>query len=186
MTKRLNWTKTINHLWFLNFILLFYESGMCVHAQSLQLCPLRPHRLSFGHGILQARILEWVIFPMQGSNPCLLCILHRRQILYCWVTREALQNRQCLAFRLLVKINKCKAAKITPSTQLKTSLCSLLWWEKVNFSLNLWINRCIVNIYAAWHWFLWSSPTMNPITVSWEPAIQQVLCLPRSPRLVAG
>ena len=35
------------------------------------------------HGILQARILEWVvipfgkgIFPIQGSNPCLLCLLH--------------------------------------------------------------------------------------------------------------
>ena len=33
------------------------------------------------HGILQARILEWVtIFPTQGSNPDL---LHCRQILYC-------------------------------------------------------------------------------------------------------
>ena len=35
------------------------------------------------HGILQARILEWDampssrgIFPTQGSNPCLLCLLH--------------------------------------------------------------------------------------------------------------
>ena len=41
------------------------------------------------HGIFQARILEWVatsllqgIFPTQGSNPCLLCLLHCRQILY--------------------------------------------------------------------------------------------------------
>ena len=39
------------------------------------------------HGILQARILEWVsmpfskgIFPIQGSN---LGLLHYRQILYC-------------------------------------------------------------------------------------------------------
>ena len=37
------------------------------------------------HGIIQARILEWVaisfsgVFPTQGSNPCL---LHCRQILY--------------------------------------------------------------------------------------------------------
>ena len=37
------------------------------------------------HGILQARILEWVampllqgIFPTQGSNLRLLCLLHRR------------------------------------------------------------------------------------------------------------
>ena len=41
---------------------------------------------SYVHGILPARILEWVamassrgIFPTQGSNPGL---LHRRQILY--------------------------------------------------------------------------------------------------------
>ena len=51
------------------------------------------------HGILQARILKWVsmpssrgIFPTQGSNSCLLRLLHCRQILYCWTTREALQN----------------------------------------------------------------------------------------------
>ena len=29
------------------------------------------------------------IFPTQGSNPCLLRLLHCRQILYHWVTREA-------------------------------------------------------------------------------------------------
>ena len=38
---------------------------------------------SFVHGILKARILKWVchsllqgIFPTQGSNPHLLCLLH--------------------------------------------------------------------------------------------------------------
>ena len=30
------------------------------------------------------------IFPTQGLNPCLLCLLHCRQMLYCWATREAL------------------------------------------------------------------------------------------------
>ena len=41
------------------------------------------------HGILQARILEWVaisfsrgIFPTQGANLHLLCLLHRRRMLY--------------------------------------------------------------------------------------------------------
>ena len=41
------------------------------------------------YGIFQERILEWVvifllqgIFPNQGSNPHLLCLLHRRWILY--------------------------------------------------------------------------------------------------------
>ena len=46
------------------------------------------------HGILQARILEWVaifllqgIFLTQGSNPHLLCLLHCRWVLYCWAIR---------------------------------------------------------------------------------------------------
>ena len=29
------------------------------------------------------------IFPTQGLNPCLLCLLNCRQILCCWATREA-------------------------------------------------------------------------------------------------
>ena len=33
------------------------------------------------HGLLQG------IFPTQGSNPRLLCLLHYRLILYCWATR---------------------------------------------------------------------------------------------------
>ena len=35
------------------------------------------------HALLQG------IFPTERSNPCLLCLLHCRQILYCWTTREA-------------------------------------------------------------------------------------------------
>ena len=71
---------------------------VCMHTQSLQSCPtLQPHGLyslpgSSVHGIPQARILEWVampslqgIFLTQGSN---LCLLHCRQILYCWATGE--------------------------------------------------------------------------------------------------
>ena len=60
-----------------------------MHAKSLQSCltlwdPLdcNPPGSSV-HGISQARILEWVaisfsraIFMTQGSNPCLLCLLH--------------------------------------------------------------------------------------------------------------
>ena len=41
------------------------------------------------HGILQARILEWVAVPSsrgssqpRNTNPCLLCLLHCRQVLY--------------------------------------------------------------------------------------------------------
>ena len=44
------------------------------------------------HGILQARILEWVTISSssltQESNPHLLCLLHCSWILYCWTTRE--------------------------------------------------------------------------------------------------
>ena len=61
----------------------------CVHAKLLQLCPTLCDSMdssppgSSVHGILQARILEWVamrssrgIFPTQGSNPHLLRLLH--------------------------------------------------------------------------------------------------------------
>ena len=56
---------------------------MCMHAYSVMSDSLQLHGCSLPgpsvHGILQARILEWVampssrgIFPTQGSNPCLL------------------------------------------------------------------------------------------------------------------
>ena len=61
---------------------------MCVCA-SLQSCLTFWDPMDFStpgfsvHGILQARILEWVaifsskgIFPTQGLNPSLLCLLH--------------------------------------------------------------------------------------------------------------
>ena len=60
---------------------------MC--AKSLQSCPTLCDPVGYNppgssvHGILQARVLEWVamlplqgIFPAQGSNPCLLHLLH--------------------------------------------------------------------------------------------------------------
>ena len=61
-----------------------------MHGKLLQLSPTLWSPMdcsppgSSVHGILQARILEWVaIFPTQGSNPGL---LHCRQILYGWAT----------------------------------------------------------------------------------------------------
>ena len=66
-----------------------------LHAQPLQLCLslCAPMDCSSSgssvHGILQAGILEWIampsfqgIFLTQASNPRLLRLLHRRQILY--------------------------------------------------------------------------------------------------------
>ena len=69
------------------FMYIFIHA--CVHAKSLQLCPTlcdpmdcNPQDFSV-HGILQAKILEWVampssrgIFPIQGSNSRLLRLLH--------------------------------------------------------------------------------------------------------------
>ena len=37
-----------------------------------------------------SHVLLQGIFPTQGLNPALLCLLHRRQILHHWATREAL------------------------------------------------------------------------------------------------
>ena len=69
--------------------------GACVHAKSLQSCPTLCNPMDYSppgscaHGILQARILEWValpveialpllqeIFPTQRSNLHLSCLLH--------------------------------------------------------------------------------------------------------------
>ena len=71
---------------------------LCLVAQScLTLCdPMgRSPPGSSVHGILQARILEWVvipfsrvIFPTQGLN---LGLLHGRQILYCLGYQRSLQ-----------------------------------------------------------------------------------------------
>ena len=61
----------------------------CMHAKTLQSCPtlcnpMDCSPLGFSvHGILWTRILEWgchfllqEIFPTQGSNPGILCVLH--------------------------------------------------------------------------------------------------------------
>ena len=80
--------------------------GYCVCAQLLQLCPNVCNPLVYSppgssvHGILQARILEWTampffqeIFPIQGSNQCLLHLLHCRQILDHWgIQEDRVQN----------------------------------------------------------------------------------------------
>ena len=61
-----------------------FSVTMCVHAKCLQLYPTLCDPVdcspsgSSVHGILQARIHEWVAisyFPTQGLNLCLLCLL---------------------------------------------------------------------------------------------------------------
>ena len=72
----------------------FFDWYNCVHAQ-LRLTPCDPMDCSLPgssvHGILQARILEWVDMPssrgLSGpedqTHPCLLHLLHCRRFLYC-------------------------------------------------------------------------------------------------------
>ena len=73
----------------INLSQLYLDKLMCVHVWSLQWCITLCNPMECGlpgssvHGILQARILEWVampllqgIFPTQGLNPGLLCLLH--------------------------------------------------------------------------------------------------------------
>ena len=86
-----------------------YYTTACVHAQSLQSCsilcnPLDDRRPSSSlREISQATILEWVsvlvqrIFLSQGSNPCLLHLLHCRQILYCQTIRQT-REKPLLSF----------------------------------------------------------------------------------------
>ena len=63
-----------------------------VHAQSIQPCPTLCDHMdcsppgSSVHGILQARILEWVAMP---SSRGIFLTLHCRQILCSWATGEA-------------------------------------------------------------------------------------------------
>ena len=53
-----------------------------------------------------SRVLLQGTFPTQGLNPALLCLLHRRQILHHWATREALVCNVVL-LKLLKFINPC-------------------------------------------------------------------------------
>ena len=85
-------------------IYLALERGMKVKVKVAQSCPTLCDPVDYTvHGILQARILEWVafpfsrgIFPTPGSNPGLpLC----RRILYQLSQRE-LREAQCDLFTL--------------------------------------------------------------------------------------
>ena len=69
--------KTENPLLWKNSVDLGIQACVCMLAKSLQLCPTLWDPMSYSplnssvHGILQARILEWVAMPFSGdlSNP---------------------------------------------------------------------------------------------------------------------
>ena len=67
---------------------------VCVHTKTLQSCPTLcdPMHYNLPRSSLQARILEWLSCPPQGiflTQVSNLGLLHCRQILYHWITREA-------------------------------------------------------------------------------------------------
>ena len=63
------------------------------------------------HRLLQAWILEWFsmpllqgIFPTQGSNPHLLCLLHWRKTLYAWATGSPWSSGVYSRYAILVQL----------------------------------------------------------------------------------
>ena len=89
-----------------------WAMSMCVHVCSVAsvvsdslwphglwptrlLCPWNSPGKNTGvgcHALLQG------IFPIQGSYPSLLHLLHCRQILYCWATRETRAKSICFEY----------------------------------------------------------------------------------------
>ena len=90
-----------------------------MHAKSLQSCPTLCDYSPLGssvHGILQARILEWVAMPSSRGSSCIFCnSCIGRQILYCWAAREA---PRCIRSSQNMKIilNSTKTLEWTNST----------------------------------------------------------------------
>ena len=146
-------------------------SPECLPAQSLQLCPtlcspVDCSQLSSSvHGILQARILEWVAMPTsrgltQRSNPCLQCLLHCRQILYpvshlgrlmmsrnCVFCSEGDRGSSCSqkARNLVIGDNLLKKSLLKDETFPGTSLVAQ--WLRIHLAMqrtqvNPWSGNC--------------------------------------------
>ena len=76
----------------LTILLVYYIKGACMHAKLLQLCltvcePMNcSPQVPLSLGILQPRILKWVVmpssrgFPNPGIEPCLLYLLHYQAV----------------------------------------------------------------------------------------------------------
>jgi len=80
----LQWTLGCVHvLSHFSRVQLFVIPGTIAHQIPLSTGFSRQEYWSGCHALLQG------IFPTEGSNQCLLHLLHCRQILYCWATREA-------------------------------------------------------------------------------------------------
>ena len=89
------------------------------------------------HALLQR------IFWTQGLNPCLLWLLHCRQILYCSATREALRPKESIA----KKSHESDPHICFSGHSLPPTLSSVLGWGYLRWSMSLvgklwWIWKC--------------------------------------------
>ena len=82
------------------------------------------------------------IFPIQGSNPCLLCLLHCGHILYHWATGEPLLSAH--SFKKYI----CLALGIWCLSQKRVLSDSSCGVEHLHFTVILW--RCSLCILGQW------------------------------------
>ena len=118
-------------------IIIDFQLTMCVCVQSLQLCLILCDPVdcsppgSSVHGILQARILEWVAMPFsmrssQSRNRTrvswISCIADR--FFYCWATKVQLSIIRCMYY-----INILNKAKFWIAHQIIPGCFSYLIWS---------------------------------------------------------
>ena len=114
--------------------------AVCIHAQSLQLCPTLVTRWTINlpgfsvHGILQAKTLEWVAVASSRGSSWL--ILLYRQILHLWVTGET-----CLEVWLQPKTPRLKNSPSSPVSLLSVLSVSLAWEASASWPFSL-LPRC--------------------------------------------
>ena len=92
------------------------------------------------HGILQARILEWIAisfswgsFPTQGSNPSLLCLLHRQESSLSPVPPGKPSSKASI-FSLTLSLSGFQVSCLSPP--LSFVLSTGLWGNLVLFCVN--------------------------------------------------
>ena len=141
---------------------VLYNPYMLCYAKLLQLCPTLCNPMDYSpprssvHGILQARILEWVAIPSSNkiliySNICLLITLY---ILFCRFYMFIcdilpIEVFDCEVVKYLGRLS-CSDSK--PNDFLKLVI---LLWNKLRFIGKVW--RCIVPIH--------SSPSFSNINI---------------------